>query len=163
VQVPLGDRGAVDARFQILREAGRLDDRPGVGARRHDGAPQPGVARGLQVAHRTRIRLEVSGAEPVEKDRVLAVAQAVHGERGRRIVGRALGKAYAAGAEEVADTVFARFPVDVLVVVTDRVEGALSPLRQERVEHLRPGFVMNLRRRREDAIKIEQARDHVVR
>src|SRR4051794_18847363 len=59
-----------------------------------------------------------------------------------------------------------RLAVDVLVIVGRAIEllkrraGALSPITQEVVEHLLPRPRVDLRRLREHAVQVEQARRH---
>ena len=124
VQVLLGDRHPVHPELEEVGQPGHLEHLPGVGAGGHHGPVQPGLLDRLQVPDRAVVHLDAVLADLLEQQLVLAVAQAVDGLGGRRVVGRALGQGDAARGQEVPDPVLARLAVDVLVVVVMDVERA---------------------------------------
>ena len=54
----VGGDDTVDAHLEQVGDAGRGEHLAAVGAGRDDRPPQPGVARGPQVGHRARVRLD---------------------------------------------------------------------------------------------------------
>ena len=78
-QAGLLGHDTIDARFEQRVDAGGLEHRATVLARRDDGAPQPFVAGGFDEPHRARVDLDTVSAEDLEHQRVLASAESLHG------------------------------------------------------------------------------------
>src|SRR3954447_1327312 len=152
---------AVDAELQELIQTGGVDDVPAVGARGDDGAAQPRVARGLEVAARALVWLDAVLTDQPQDDLVLSVAEAVDRVRAGVVVRASLRQLDAPGGKKVPDPVVARLAVDVCVVVVVGVEGnepitaALGPAAQVIVEHLLPRGGMDLRGLGEDTVEVE--------
>ena len=160
---------AVDPGLEQVVDARRDQDVAAVGAGRHDGAAQARVPDGLDVADRALVRLDSLGADHLQQELVLAVAQAVDGRGVGGIIRVALGQLDAPGGQERPGTVGPRLPVHVLVVVLDRVEGRerlpglAGPLAQEVVEHLLPRGVVHLGGLGEHTVEVEETAADAIR
>ncbi len=106
--------------------------------------------------------VDAVAGERVLDERLLAVADAVHGPLVRRAVRAALGRLDAAGAQEVAHAVVARLAVEQRDVVALEVEGRLrraragAPLGEHAVERLAPARLVQRGGRGEHAVEVEQ-------
>ncbi len=105
--LPLGHE-AVDAQLEEIVDARRGQHRAAVLARRHDGAPQSGVAHGVDVADGALVRLDAPVADDRERELVLAIGE---------IGDLAVGQPDTARFEKRARAVVTLLAVDVLVVV----------------------------------------------
>ena len=154
---------AVDALVEEVDDSRRDQDVPAVGAGGDHRRPEPGVADGVDVAHRSRVRLDAALADELEHAPVLAGAEPGDRLGGGRVGGGALGERDAARRQEVADPVGARLAVDVGVVVVPRVErdervaGAARALQQVGVEHRLPRGGVDHGRPGQDAVQVEEA------
>ena len=123
-RLALGGDDAVDAHLEEVLDAGGGQHRLAVLARRDDRPPQPGLAHRLDEPHRPLVHLDTVSFDQVEHEVVLAVPEAVHGQRRRRVVGRALRERDPARRQERADAVLPQLAIDVVGVVGRDLEGA---------------------------------------
>ena len=146
-QAEAGDLAAVDDRVERVVDAGGAQHLAGVGARGdHRGAD----AHRAQLAHPAlgaRERLHAVAGERALDQRLLAVAD---------LDDLRLGQLHAARAQEVAHAVVAGLAVDVVGVLAVRVEAPLAELGQQRVERALPAVDVQLGRRGQDPVKVEQ-------
>src|SRR5258705_145109 len=131
--------------------------------------PQAQQDRRRRCPPRARRAVLPGGPRPPEPELVLAVAQAADRLRPRRIRRLALRQLDAPRGQENPRSLGARSAVNILVVVTDRVErnkrlaGPLGAATQEVVKHFLPRRVVNQRSLGQDAVEVEQAPAHLVR
>src|SRR5204862_178970 len=104
---------AVDDHLDVVRETGDVEDLPGVGAGGDHRPAQAGVPGRLQVGPRALEHPHAVLVDLPQQQLVLAVAQAVHGLRVRRVVRVAVRQLDAAAGEEGPHAVRARPAVDV--------------------------------------------------
>ncbi len=95
-QVPLGRDHAVDPHVEEVLGADRAQHVPAVGAGGDDRGAQPRGADRLQVPQGALVGLDPAGADLLQQQFVLAVAEAVHGAGVRRVVRAAFGEVDAA-------------------------------------------------------------------
>ena len=158
----LDDAVAVHGDVEQRREACRLEHAGAVLARGHYRRLDAGRAQLLEQRHRSREHPHALGRDHLVDQQVLALAQAVHRFRLRRIVRRALGQRNVARAQEVAHAVAARLAVDVPLVVgldVERHEGFTATRgtrAQEFIEHAFPGAGVHARGVGQHAVHVEQ-------
>src|SRR5918995_485672 len=135
---------AVDSYLEQAVDPRGLEHLARVGAGRDDGAAEARVANGADVTDRAVVDLDPLLAQQSQNEIVLAVAKPMNGLGVRWIVEPTLGQLDPASLQERAHAVVTRLPVDILVVVVDRVEGDERAPRsrrarpQELVEHRLP-------------------------
>ena len=166
--LPRGDH-AIDPHLEQVLDAGGDEDVAAVGAGRHHGAAQPRIPGCADIADRALVRLHPLFLDQFQQDHVLAVTQAVDGLGVRGIVGAAFGQFDATGLQERSGPVGPWLPVDILVVILDRVErrvrlaSAFCALTQEAVEHLFPRGIMHLGGLGQDTVEVEEAAADTIR
>ena len=147
--------GGVDSHLEQPVETGRLEGGAAVRAGGDDRKAQARVPHRPHVQRRSLECLEPAFADQDEQELVLAVAERDH----RGLVG-----VDPAREEEPPDAVVARPPVDVELVVGNRIErhmtftGAPGTVGQKGVERRLPGLRVQPCRLRQHPVEVEQAR-----
>ena len=159
----------IDDLFEQVLDPRRGQHTAAVGARGHDGAAQTRRLDGPDVADRARIRLHAVLTDHLLHDPVLAVTKPDDRLRAQRVAWTPCGQFDPPRGKERAHPVIPWPPVDVLVVITNRVErdellaALICPLAQVLVKHRLPGGGMHLCRLGQHPIQIKQACMHTSR